>query len=195
MYDLRGCIGCLSPVPLSCLKDYACKRSRTHSWLSNPDPNPKLRLTLVLRLTPYAEAEAEAEAEAYMSFTPSLYDTHIVPSRIGDFHHFSYQKCLFLSARFRFLSIMKMPNMHLTGRSWYNWFIGLVNFEINYCSGQVGKHGITIEFRDPSNEKSYSAVFLPEVASEQGAAKIDANRVQFSLFFDQHQQVGQLKKL
>jgi len=41
---------------------------------------------------------------------------------------------------------------------------------------KVGQHGITIEFVCPVNRKSYSATYLPEVASEQGWSRSETIR-------------------
>ncbi|KAL7751466.1 hypothetical protein RI367_002924 [Sorochytrium milnesiophthora] len=53
----------------------------------------------------------------------------------------------------------------------------LVHFEeaADYLDWEVGKHGLWISFRDPSNPKlKRTATYLPEVAAEQGWTKVEA---------------------
>ena len=49
----------------------------------------------------------------------------------------------------------------------------LTNFERNltWLDWEVGKHGMIIEFEDPSSSVSLSATYLPEVAQQQGWTK------------------------
>jgi uncharacterized protein (TIGR00296 family) len=52
----------------------------------------------------------------------------------------------------------------------------LVDYETanNYLDWEVGKHGIIIEFTDPSYNSRRSATYLPEVAAHEGWTKLEA---------------------
>jgi len=73
----------------------------------------------------------------------------------------------FGDSRFRPLALDELPHIELSVSL-------LVRYEqgSNYLDWQVGTHGIIIEFK--TNDRAYSATYLPEVAPEQGWTQTDA---------------------
>lgn len=141
-YDLRGCIGYLSPIPLSKLKQYALTR-------------------FVCRVCPDG-CDKCALKQPFLMWRSALKDHRFPPMQPEEMKHLHCGVSLLVN-----YEEGKAWNDFEVG---FGHCPLCYASALTYGGAmQIGKHGIIIEFGF-TNGDHYNATYLPEVAKEQGTA-------------------------